>query len=282
MTLRLDRQKFFSVLRSNRSQMFGNTLSQGQVEGIEGILDGFEATGDGRVKTLAYGLATARREVGTGMLPVREGFKISDAAARAYVARNYPHKGYSKPAGPWGHVYYGRGIVQLTWLANYEKEGIADNPDKALDPEFAAELLFKGLIDGRWNGHGKGIAHYLPTNGPDDIKNARRTVNITDHWEEIAGFYQQFKAAIEASLLEQPAVEPPKPALPLNRPLLVFGASNSKAVADLQRLLNAHGRELVVDGDFGPKTDAAVRAFQEQCGLHPDGVVGRLTWAALG
>jgi murein L,D-transpeptidase YcbB/YkuD len=152
----------------------------------------------------------------------------------------------------------------------------------ALDPKFAAELLFKGLIDGRWNGHGKGIAHYLPTNGPDDIKNARRTVNITDHWEEIAGFYQQFKAAIEASLLEQPAVEPPKPALPLNRPLLVFGASNSKAVADLQRLLNAHGRELVVDGDFGPKTDAAVRAFQEQCGLHPDGVVGRLTWAALG
>lgn len=279
MTLRLDRQKFFSALRSTRSPMFGSSLSKGQVEGIEGILDAFEVTGDGRVKTLAYGLATARREVGSGMLPVREGFKVSDAAARAYVARNYPHKGYSKPAGPWGHVYYGRGIVQLTWLSNYEKEGIADNPDKALEPKFAAELLFKGLLDGRWNGEGKGIAHYLPTNGADDLKNARRTVNVTDHWEEIAGFYQQFKAAIEASL---PKVEAPRPTLPLNRPLLAYGASNSKAVEDVQRLLNARGRDLEVDGDFGPKTLAAVKAFQEQHGLDPSGVVDLRTWAALG
>lgn len=75
---------------------------------------------------------------------------------------------------------------------------------------------------------------------------------------------------------------PAKPALPLNRPLLAFGASNSKAVADLQLLLNARGRELVVDGDFGPKTLAAVKAFQEQNGLHPDGIVGIRTWAALG
>jgi hypothetical protein len=73
-----------------------------------------------------------------------------------------------------------------------------------------------------------------------------------------------------------------RPAMPLNRPLLAFGASNSKAVADLQRLLNAHGQELVVDGDFGPKTLAAVKAFQEQRGLHPDGIVGLRTWAALG
>jgi hypothetical protein len=79
-----------------------------------------------------------------------------------------------------------------------------------------------------------------------------------------------------------PAPEPDKPAPPINRPLLAFGASNSKAVADLQRLLNARGRELVVDGDFGPKTRAAVKAFQEQHGLEPDAVVGIRTWAALG
>jgi hypothetical protein len=29
--------------------------------------------------------------------------------------------------------------------------------------------------------------------------NARRTVNITDHWEEIADFYRQFMAAIAAA-----------------------------------------------------------------------------------
>ncbi|RYE71634.1 MAG: hypothetical protein EOP19_31600 [Hyphomicrobiales bacterium] len=195
--LAIDRAKFFAHLRSGAAPMFGKSLSKSQVAGIEGILDGFTVTGDGRDKTLAYGLATARREVGSGMVPVREGFRKTDADARAYVLRHYPTK-YGKPAGPWGHVYYGRGIVQLTWLANYEREGIAHDPDKALEPEFAAELMFKGLLDGRWNGLGKGLAFYLPTGGPDDMKNARRTVNITDHWEEIAGFYRQFMAAISS------------------------------------------------------------------------------------
>lgn len=192
----MDRSRFFAALRSRGFKGFGTSLTQSQVNGINGILDAFVVAGDGRDKTLAYGLATARREVGSGMVPVREGFKNTDAEARAYVAKNFPNKSYSKPKPPFGHVYYGRGIAQLTHDYNYEAEGILANPDKALEPKWAAELLFRGLLDGRWNGAGKGIAHYLPTNGKDDLKNARRTVNVTDHWQEIGDYYTAFLKAI--------------------------------------------------------------------------------------
>jgi hypothetical protein len=65
------------------------------------------------------------------------------------------------------------------------------------------------------------------------------------------------------------------------RPVLKRGASG-ESVRLLQERLNAHGAKLTADGDFGPKTDAAVRAFQKAKGLVADGICGNKTWAALG
>jgi peptidoglycan hydrolase-like protein with peptidoglycan-binding domain len=39
--------------------------------------------------------------------------------------------------------------------------------------------------------------------------------------------------------------------------------------------------DLDVDGIFGPKTEAAVRGFQQNDNLSVDGIVGRQTWTAL-
>lgn len=65
-------------------------------------------------------------------------------------------------------------------------------------------------------------------------------------------------------------------------PTLRKGAEGA-AVKTLQELLNTDPRYagLAVDGIFGSGTKAAVRAFQHDHGLNPDGIVGPLTWAAL-
>ena len=57
---------------------------------------------------------------------------------------------------------------------------------------------------------------------------------------------------------------------------------NGADVKELQAALNAAGHDCgAVDGDFGPKTDAAVRAFQKAKGLDADGQAGPKTIAAL-
>lgn len=53
-------------------------------------------------------------------------------------------------------------------------------------------------------------------------------------------------------------------------------------VARLQSSLNKNGYSLVEDGDFGTKTEEAVKAFQRKHNLEDDGIVGRQTWNALG
>lgn len=64
-------------------------------------------------------------------------------------------------------------------------------------------------------------------------------------------------------------------------PLLRRGARGD-AVAELQRLLTAAGFAAAPDGIFGPATEAAVKRFQRARGLAADGIVGRMTWGALG
>lgn len=65
-----------------------------------------------------------------------------------------------------------------------------------------------------------------------------------------------------------------------SKPTLKKGAKG-KAVVRLQRALAAAGQAVTADGDFGPGTDRAVRAFQTAHGLQADGIVGPATWAAL-
>lgn len=65
-------------------------------------------------------------------------------------------------------------------------------------------------------------------------------------------------------------------------PVLRSGPTVRRSVRKAQVLLNTTlGAGLVVDGGFGPRTRAAVRAIQLRHRLTVDGVIGPVTWAAL-
>lgn len=58
--------------------------------------------------------------------------------------------------------------------------------------------------------------------------------------------------------------------------------SKGELVCYLQRILKSIGHlELVIDGDFGKRTDMVVRGFQRSFGMKEDGVVGNKTWEQL-
>lgn len=74
-----------------------------------------------------------------------------------------------------------------------------------------------------------------------------------------------------------PAAPAPAPATSGSRPTLRRGAPAGPDVLYLQNKLGVNPT-----GPFGPKTHAAVVAFQRSKGLTADGIVGPRTWSAIG
>ena len=65
------------------------------------------------------------------------------------------------------------------------------------------------------------------------------------------------------------------------QPTIAPGATGT-AVRRLQRALRrTPDLGLVLDGSFGPATEAAVKGSQQGAGLIVDGIVGPMTWSAL-
>jgi len=173
-------------------RIFGGSLTQAQVNGIETIL----AASDGLpIGHRAYLLATAKHETADTMQPITEygGRKYFDKYDTGKLAKAL---GNTPEADGDGYRYRGRGYVQITGRANYDKAGtklgvdLLSNPDAALNPDIAARILVRGCTDGWFTG--KKLADYLP----DDFRNARRVVNGTDKAELIAGYAIEFGKAL--------------------------------------------------------------------------------------
>lgn len=91
-----------------------------------------------------------------------------------------------------------------------------------------------------------------------------------------------FRSRVEAIMGGQhaltliPSIEPPRPGATQAPRATLRRPVSDDLVRDVQAKVGA-----TVDGEFGPRTEAAVRAFQRLHDLVPDGIVGPKTWAAL-
>src|SRR4051812_25042430 len=118
----IDRETFFDQIRKS---LFPSGLTQGQVDGFNAILSGWETRyPDGDLRWLAYELATTQWETAHTMQPIEEYGKGSG-------------KKYGVPDPETGEVYYGRGYVQLTWRENYQKMCAPTGCDLDHEPKLA-------------------------------------------------------------------------------------------------------------------------------------------------
>jgi len=188
-----DRAKLFDRVRAD---LFGGKLAQHQVEGIEAVLDAWElAPPEPRPKQapdlrwLAYMLGTAFHETAKTMQPIRE------------FGHGHGHR-YGIPDPKTGQTYYGRGLVQLTWLENYERFGkflgidLVHNPELACEMEHAVAIMFLGMTEGLFTG--KRLRAYFGP-GLENWVGARRIINGLDCAETIATHAQKFHAALVAA-----------------------------------------------------------------------------------
>jgi hypothetical protein len=162
--------------------------------------------------------------------------------------------------GGRGHSLHAFGIaVDINWSTNpYRADNVlvTDMP-QAMVKNILRIRTNSGAKAWRWGGH-------------------FRSVKDAMHFE-LACAPADLSSGIDWSTVQQARL---RPAVPHRWPLVRRG-DRGPAVEELHRLLAVAAAGEPGFGTFGPRTEAAVRAFQESRGLEVDGRVGRQTWTAL-
>ena len=184
------RKAFFDTIRPSVN------LTDENVPGFEQVWDYGSDLGLNR-EALAFVLATAYWESGKTMRPVKEAYWLSEDWRRKNL-RYYP--------------WYGRGLIQITWEANYVKiaellrlpaDTFTKNPDLMLEWEYALPALFLGMEFGIYTG--KALDDYIDGVDEADAEdlreyaNARRIVNGTDKQIEIGELALAFEEGLRAA-----------------------------------------------------------------------------------
>jgi predicted chitinase len=221
------------------------------------------------------------------------------ASGAAYEGRK--DLGNTQPGD--GKRYKGRGPIQLTGRANYQRYGdllgldLVNNPTLAATPQVGFriagqywklnglnELADKGLqiVTIKRKGQQEQVTAFdaitFRINGGFNGKDDR-----TKYYNRAKGVLNK-NDAVDAS---GTVATPPPPVVeaggssPAYPGSALRQGSKGANVRTMQQRLSDLGYTLSVDGNFGPGTRAAVEAFQGKKGITCDGCCGPGTWAAL-
>ena len=184
------------------------------------------------------------------------------------------------------------------WYREVMKNGTVMTPEecvKQLGKVPAGAFLFihafdggeekRGYRDGLGNashigivtGKGEGAIHSSASHGcVAESKFRGKTIN--GGWNRI-GLWNR----VSYDYGDEGEAEPAQSTKASLEPLLRKG-DRGEAVKEMQEALMARGYDLGrwgADGIFGKQTLKAVKAFQEDCGIKADGIVGRITYGKL-
>ena len=278
--------KFAPVYRSRLDMHAEQTrIVEGMSSYLAAVLDSY---GINTIDRIAHFLAQTCHE--------SQGFStVVEAGAPGYFDSYDGRNGNTQPGD--GYRFRGRGLIQLTFRANYERIGralgadLVNQPDLVTSPhmyllvscEFWKESRLNSIIDGSGNDDAHIEAVTKVINGGLNGLQERKAYFMT-----IKPLLQQLTQAPVAPT-PTPAVAPspviqvttPPTAPPIEAPALptLVHGSEGFAVKALESLLVARG--YLLTGTFGVATQAAVRQFQQTHGLNSDGAVGPETWAKL-
>jgi putative chitinase len=265
---------FFAAIRKG----LATRLTQVQVQVAQAIMA--RAAGLS-IEHLAYIFATAWGEA--KLTPKRENMHYSakrirqvwprrpEAVAFAANPRGLANSVYggrlgNRPGTDDGWDYRGGGVDQLTGRDGYRKVGIAEKPEKILEPEFAAWSIVHGMTTGRYTG--RKLADF--GDGAEfNARSARAIVNgdVKLNGDTYAGYWRVFRSALTAAGWQPkatpaslppvsgvkpaprhaapPAAPPPAPSVPLRDPVSAPPAAYVAAVAAAAAAVWQWGADLI-------------------------------------
>lgn len=184
----INRKIFFQEYKQTIDK--DKSISNQEVKDIDTLLDNIDTHFcELDINQWAYFLATTFHETNFTMAPVVEAYHLSESWRKRNL-RYYP--------------YHGRGYVQITWLANYQKFAkmlnidLVNKPELALIPKHAFQIALKGFKLGSFTR--KKMSDYV-VGTKKDYKGARRIINGTDKADTIAAYAELFEKILRKSVV---------------------------------------------------------------------------------